>query len=378
MKEVFIISENEEIYLMISNALSYLPVHFSWVGDMDKAENQFRSEKPDLVFFAVRKLTLLHNWIARFKSFKLKIPFICFVSKIGWDKRELLWMAGSAQVIELPKLKKEFGQIMESILVQQDHDKSVDQLTGHLSVFNVIDLIQTFEDGKKNGILEIKSKNKIGQLYFTRGELVNASYGKNDPLQSIKIMCSWRDGVFRAELDKVPHKKKINLNNQDVIRECQNHLLEREKIISAFAEKDTEYYSAPLLDYENLGFLERKNILFFKKGATISDFIDQEEEGSLRVLKEIKKWLKNGWLVKRDEYKEQTNKLREQEKASGVMKMINKMFSKGPELIKSTSLSIDDDTFFDEDEHTKTEKKPYLFSDKDYLQNFLEILKKDL
>ena len=53
MKEVFIISENEEIFLMISNSLSYLPVHFSWVGNMDNAENQFRSEKPDLVFFAV-------------------------------------------------------------------------------------------------------------------------------------------------------------------------------------------------------------------------------------------------------------------------------------------------------------------------------------
>jgi len=60
MKEVFIISENEEIFLMISNSLSYLPVHFSWVGNMDNAENQFISEKPDLVFFLRLKNSLYY------------------------------------------------------------------------------------------------------------------------------------------------------------------------------------------------------------------------------------------------------------------------------------------------------------------------------
>ena len=39
----------------------------------------------------------------------MKIPFICFISKIGWEKRELLWMAGAAEVIELPKIEKEFS-----------------------------------------------------------------------------------------------------------------------------------------------------------------------------------------------------------------------------------------------------------------------------
>ena len=107
MKEVFIISEKEEVFVLFSRALAHMPVHFSWVGNIDQAEKQFINEKPDFIFFAVRKLTLLNNWISRYKSFKLNIPFICFVSKVGWEKRELLWMAGAAQVIELPKLRKE-------------------------------------------------------------------------------------------------------------------------------------------------------------------------------------------------------------------------------------------------------------------------------
>lgn len=379
MKEVFIISENEEIFLMIANSLSYLPVHFSWVGDMENAENQFKSEKPDLVFFAVKKITLLHNWIARFKSFKLRIPFTCFVSKISWDKRELLWMSGASQVIVLPKLKKEFGQIMESILLDQETNKSDDDLNGHLSVFSILDLIQTFEDGKKNGILEIKSKNKVGQIYFTRGELVNASYGQNDPLQSVLIMSTWRDGVFRAKLDKVPHKDKLKIGNGQIVQECQKYLIERDKLIQALPNRDTELYSAPLLDYEDMGFLERKYILFFKKGNTIHEFINQEEEGTLKILKEVKKWLKNNWLVPKNIYKEQNNQLREQENASGVMKVFNKMFSKQPKLIKTNISATDDiDSLLDGNELVSGEKRKYLFTDMAYLKEFIGVLEKNI
>lgn len=379
MKEVFIISENEEIFLMISNSLSYLPVHFSWVGDMDKAETQFRSEKPDLVFFAVKKLTLLHNWIARFKSFKLKIPFVCFVSKINWEKRELIWMAGASQVLVLPKLKKEFGQIMESILLDQDTNKTDDDLNGHLSVFTILDLIQTFEDGKKNGIIEIKSKNKIGQLYFTRGVLVNASYEKNEPLQSLLVMSTWRDGGFRAKLDKVPHKDKIKLGNKKAIEECQRYLLERDKLINSIPDKDTELYSAPLLDYEEMGYLERKHILFFKKGNTIHDFIYQEEEGTLKILKVIKKWLQNGWLVPKNIYKEQNNQLREQENTSGVMKVFNKIFTKQPQLITTKIKQTSDvDSILEIDDLESTQKRKYLFTDKEYLKEFIVVLENSL
>ncbi len=378
MKEVFIISENEEIFLMISNSLSYLPVHFSWVGNMDTAENQFRSEKPDLVFFAVKKLTLLHNWIARFKSYKLKIPFLCFVSKVSWDKREALWMAGASQVIVLPKLKKEFSQIMESILVGQDFSNLDDDLNGHLGVFSVLDLIKTFEDGKKNGIIEIKSKNKLGSLYFTRGLLVNASYGKNEPLQSVLIMSTWRDGVFRAKLDKVPHKDKIKIGNQAVIEDCKKYLEEREKLISTIPDKESELYSAPLLDYEDLGYKEREHILFFKKGNTIYDFINQDEEGTLTIIKEAKKWVKNNWLVPKNVYKEQNAKLKEQEEASGVKKVFNKIFAKEPQLIKTNIKDTDDiDTLLNDDLASALKRK-YLFTDTAYLKEFVGALEKSL
>ena len=112
MTEVFIIGETEEVFVLFSRALAQTPVNLSWVGNIDKAEKQFINEKPDFVFFVAKKLTLLHNWLSRFKSFKLDIPFVCFIPKVGWERRELIWMAKAAQVIELPKLTKEFVQII--------------------------------------------------------------------------------------------------------------------------------------------------------------------------------------------------------------------------------------------------------------------------
>jgi hypothetical protein len=379
MKEIFIVSENEDIFTMFSNALSYLPVHFSWVGDMDHAEKQFRSEKPDLVFFAVRKLTLLHNWIARYKSFKMKIPFICFISKIGWEKRELLWMAGAIEVIELPKLEKEFKQIMESVLLQKDSAAGEDDLNGHLSVFNVVDLINTFQDGKKNGTIELKSKNWVGQLQFNKGTLVNAIYSNQEPLDAVLVMSSWSDGIFRAKLDNMRHNHKIQINNQEIIKACQEYLAKRGKLLASLPETDKEFYAAPLLDYEELSPQLRQHLLAFKSGRTISEFIDKDSEGSLKLLEEIKSWVKNEWLIDKATYKEQQLIIKEREQESGVMKMISKIFSKEREINPVKSVKEDKEEFNTfEDEMKSSQKKNHLFNDYEYLKQFSMILEENI
>ncbi|KAA3611335.1 MAG: DUF4388 domain-containing protein [Calditrichaeota bacterium] len=328
MKEVFIVSESEDIFSMFSGALSYLPVHFSWVGDMDVAEKQFRNEKPDFVFFAVNKLTLLHNWVARYKSFKLKTPFLCFISKIGWEKRELLWMAGAAEVIELPKLNKEFRQIVESILVSSTEENADSGLSGSLSLMNVINLIQTFQDGKKNGIIELISKNRVGQLQFYKGKLVNAQFKSQKPLDAVLAMSLWREGVYTISLDKTRHAHKLKLENEEIIKECQNHILAREKLLNSLPDREVVFYASPLLDYEKISAADRKSLLFFKFGKSLNGFLEKNSEGSLEFLKGIDNWVENGSLIEKEEYQKQQLKIKEQKNQSGVKKIIDKIFSK--------------------------------------------------
>lgn len=374
MKEVFIVSENEEIFSMFAANLSYLPVHFSWVGDMDNAEKQFRSEKPDFVFFAVKKLTLLNNWLARYKSFKLKIPYLCFVSNIGWERRELLWMAGAAEVIELPKLKKEFIQIVESVLVPKNNEVEPDFLSGNLNIFNVIDLIKTFEEGNKNGIIELKNRNRVGQLQFNKGNLVHAVYNSKDPLEAVLSMSIWNEGIFSVKPDNVRHSQLIKLNNQQIIKECQDYIVEREKLISMMPDTDLVFYALPTLDYEELSPLARKNLLFFKNGKNLKEFFEQDEDGSLKLLKELKSWFDKNWLVDKLVYKKKQLLLKEQQNASAMKKIFAKVFSKKEEEITTENEIPAEEMSVEKNLVFSSQKKSNLFQNFELIKEFEEAL----
>lgn len=374
MKEVFIVSENEDIFSTFAAQLSYLPVHFSWVGDMDSAEKLFRSEKPDFVFFAVKKLTLLNNWVARYKSYKLKIPYLCFVSNVGWEKRELLWMAGAAEVIELPKLKKEFVQIVESVLVPKNSEVEPDFLSGNLNIFNVIDLIKTFEESDKNGVVELKSRNRIGQLQFNKGKLVHAVYDSKDPLEAVLSMSIWNEGIFSVKPDSVRHSQLIKLDNQQIIKECQDFIVEREKILSSLPEDDIVYYSAPMLNYEELSSQTRQNLLFFKNGRTLKEFFEQDEDGSVRLLRELKSWIDKNWLLNRPAFKEQQLAMKEKENASAVKKMFSKVFSRKENENKVAVDSLQETPSLETELLEDSQKKKYLFRDFEYLKQFANAL----
>jgi hypothetical protein len=374
MKEVFIVSENEQIFTMFSKTLSYMPVHFSWVGDMDTAEKQFRNEKPDFVFFAVHKLTLLHHWVAQYKSFKLRIPFLCFISKIGWEKRELLWMAGAAEVIELPKLNKEFKQIVESVLLSAVDDNKSGDLSGSLNLLNVINLIQTFEDGKKNGIIKLISKNRVGELQFYKGKLVNAVSNSKEPLDAVLYMSLWREGVYTISLDKLRHNHRIKLENKQIVDKCQENILTQEKLLNSLPDREAVFYAAPLMDYEEINADSRRNLLFFKQGKSINDLIENDSEDAMVFLKGIENWINKKALLKKEEYQEQLFQIKEEQSRSGVKKIINKIFSKQGNTNPQTTPT---ENTIKKSSYEISDKKPHLFDRYELLKEFVDILENE-
>ncbi len=379
MREVFVICENRDVFSIFSDNLNHLPIHLSWAGDMDAAEGQLRTEKPDFVFFAVRRVTILHNWIARYKKFKLDIPFLCFTPRISWEKRELLWMAGAADIIQLPMIRNEFHKIIETLMVARTAGrKQESDLSGSLNVFNVIDLIQTFEDGRKNGSVELKHQEKRGEIQFNRGKVVNARLDNKDPLEAILAMATWMSGAFKVNLDNMRHNERILLDNQQVIKECQNHLQKREKLLQSLPDRNVVFYAAPLLDYEEIGPAARKNLLFFKEGKTLMSFIEQNADGSLRMLEDLETWIDKKWLVQRMDYKDQLALLKERENTSPIRKVVNKLFARSSEVERHMrgQNAAKGETEESLQEEVQLKRKPHLFEDLTLLHDFRQRLEK--
>ena len=283
-------------------------------------------------------------------------------------------MAGAAEVIELPKLKKEFVQIVESVLVPKNSEVEPDFLSGNLNIFNIIDLIKTFEESDRNGVVELKSRNRVGQLQFNKGKLVHAIYDSRDPLEAVLSMSIWNEGIFSVKPDSVRHSQLIKLDNQQIIKECQDFIVEREKILSSLPDNDVVYYSAPMLNYEELGAQIRQNLLFFKNGRTLKDFLEQDEDGSVRMLRELKSWIDKNWLLNRPAFKEQQLLMKEKENSSAVKKMLSKVFSRKENENKNTVEPVAETPSVETELAKDSLKKKYLFSDYDYLMQFADAL----
>jgi hypothetical protein len=263
---------------------------------------------------------------------------------------------------------------VESVLVAKNNEVEPNFLSGNLNIFNVIDLIKTFEEGSKNGIVELKSRNKIGQLQFNKGNLAHAIYESKDPLEAVLAMSIWNEGIFSLKPDNVRHSQLLKLDNQQIIKECQDFIVEREKILSTMPDPDLVFYALPTLDYENLNPLTRKNLLFFKNGKTLKEFFEQDEDGSLKLLKELKSWFDKNWLVDKLVFKKKQLFLKERQNASPVKKLFSKVFSKTEEVATTSSEISNEETSIEKDLVITSRKRPYLFKDFDYVKGFAEAL----
>ncbi|HHM02200.1 MAG TPA: DUF4388 domain-containing protein [Caldithrix abyssi] len=375
MREVFVISEKESIYRMFVVELSGLPIHLTWVGDMEKAQGAFDREKPDFIFFAVRDNNLLHNWLARFKRLQLKVPFICFLGHSDWEKRELLWMAGASEVIGLPMLRKEFRIIIENLMKPSGKNEKIDKdIEGDLSQYSLMDLIQSLEDSRQNGILKLYAGERAGEIVLDRGAIVNARFDKQEPVMALRMMAQWNNGRFHFIPDKIHHKEEIKLDNQQILKECQLHHRLYEKAVDNIPDRDIVFYTSPLLDFEQIGPMARKYLLYFKNGLTPADFLEQHGTGSLKIPENLLTWINKKWLVKRSVYNQQLAQVEKQQKTSGVKRIFDKVFARGkaaPRIDYSSTHASSGASL----EEILT-RRPYLFTDHKRLKALIDALDK--
>lgn len=330
MKDIYVISPREEQFNLFYANFRHLPIHFSWSNDPGTALKYVELEQPSFVFLVNEDLKLLLEWIERYQNFNLDIPFLCFTSFSCRMDCNDLWKHGAIDVIFLPINKKELEYILSALVrsIEIQKGPEIDLAEGRLDDFNLIHLIQTFETGKKSAVLVLEDGIKKGEIEFTNGAIVNASYSNRDPLEAITIMSAWRQGTFRAKQGSVGYKKKINLTNQQIIMECLNYISTQEILLNKLPATDEILYASPSLNFEELSPRDRNQLLAFKDGNNLKE-ISQMFTGNLnQLLKKIEGWLDKKWLVKREEYEVLKKKLSEEEEVSALKRVMQKVFKK--------------------------------------------------
>lgn len=330
MQDVFIVSTEEEQFNIFYGNFRHLPIHFSWTKDLDSALKYFELEHPAFVFLVSDNIDLLLEWVERYKNNNIKIPFLCFTGYTHKEKSKELWDAGAIDIIFLPMNMKELEYTLQTLVISIEMDKSpgLDIVEGRLEDFSLVHLIQTFEEGKKSGILLLEDGIKKGEVEFHDGAVINALYSNRDPLEAVTIMSAWKKGQFKAKHGKPTRRKRIALGNQQIIMECLNYISQQKKLLDSLPRKSEYLFPSPLINFEELSPRDRNQLLSFKDGNTLEGVMEMFTGNLNQLLRKMDKWTEKKWLVEKSEYEAILKKQKDEEGKSPFKKMIEKMFER--------------------------------------------------
>jgi CheY-like chemotaxis protein len=103
---------------------------------------------------------------------------------------------------------------------------------GNLLQMNVMDLFQSLELGHKTCALTLKNKHDACELFFSDGQINNATYGELKGDQAVYKVLAWTEGSFEIDFSR-------SSSEQTTTRSTQGLLMEGLRMIDE-ANRDTE------------------------------------------------------------------------------------------------------------------------------------------
>ncbi len=371
MNDFLIIGDRREYFNYFYNHFRHLQIHFSWMDADDNFVLHINREKTDMILFVGMDVEKQLEWIQRIRDHGIQIPYVCFTAKMHWKNRETLWQAGVVDIIHLPILKSELERILYTWLSDLDNHKDEDQerMRGVLRDFHLLDLIQSFEGGKKNVIIKLENGIRKGHVFVKNGKVIDAQYEQKDALEALAIMASWFNGYFDAHFTEVKQRERLKLDNQQMIMECMNAINEQNNLSNQLPPENQLLYAAPDIDYEEMGPNDRNRLLSFKEGNTLRNFFDSELENPVLLMKKMLDWCKKEWLIPEEEYRKRLKHLEEEKQKSGIKKMVERIFKKEEESHLQENESEDEDPMLREMQK-QIHRRPYAFHNLSLLKKF--------
>jgi len=374
MNTILILSPEQAHFDMFTAHYGHLPIHFSWARNLDQAVKYIDLEKPTSVFLLASHIESLAEWIETLKNNSPDIPFVCFSGALDWVDREMLWKSGARDVIRLPLGRKEMEFILRSITIKpKGSETDVSKgIRGSLADFGVIDLIRTFETSGRSGTLYLINGAQNGQIEFDKGKVVNAEYLSCDPLEAVTVMSAWGQGQVYSRFDKHKRRRKIMLENAQVILECRNYQKMRAEMLRKLPPANKKIFTAPNLAFEEFGPNDREWLQKFSNGYSL-DQAQAEFSGNLNfLLKKFLFWYEHHWLMDEETYHLQQAKLLAEKRRSIFRRIMGRIFSSKKEAneeVLAVSEELEED-----DVLLEAVKKPYHFNRLELLASFRQAL----
>jgi CheY-like chemotaxis protein len=174
-------------------------------------------------------------------------------------------------------------------------------LSGDLSDMGVIDLLQSFDIGRKTGIAHlVGERHEQATIYFRDGQVVDAEHGRLVGEEAVYRTLLWTRGSFEVDFGPIDRKEAIFISTQGLLMEGMRRVDEWGRMLEQLPALSTTFQ----VNYEQLGDRlgeipdELNGILkLFERHRTLMEVVDESPFEDLSTLSTVSKLYFEGLLT---------------------------------------------------------------------------------
>lgn len=180
------------------------------------------------------------------------IPFVFLTNQKAVESKVKGLEQGADDYLTKPIYIKEVVTRARMILQKVEKDRSEKKETkngfvGNLSDMGVVDLVQTFEIGRKTGIIKLDG-DRAGIVYFKEGRVVDSELGRLRGENAFYRMLNTFEGKFEVSFVPIDRPERIEVSTQGLLMEGMRRLDEWGRMLEQLPPLETIFE----LDYSQL------------------------------------------------------------------------------------------------------------------------------
>ncbi len=181
----------------------------------------------------------------------VNIPFVFLSSQKALEDKVRGLELGGEDYLTKPIYIREIVTRMKMILQKADERferrETKGGFSGNLADMGVVDLVQTFEVGRKTGMVRIEGEHS-GAIFFRDGRVVDAELGKLAGENAFYRVLNTFDGKFDVHFEPVERPDRIEVSTQGLLLEGMRRLDEWGRMLEQLPSLDTVFE----IDYRQL------------------------------------------------------------------------------------------------------------------------------
>jgi DNA-binding response OmpR family regulator len=147
------------------------------------------------------------------------LPWIVLTKRQGGKAAQRSFALGVMDFMAKPVSTDLVVAKSRALLDKMQKERVVKGVSGSLSEMSLGDIVQVLFYGKKTGKLTIRTKSVSGEVHFTGGNIVDATWGPKGGKDAFYAMVRFSEGTFAFDPTFVPTTKVIEESNESLLLE---------------------------------------------------------------------------------------------------------------------------------------------------------------